>query len=55
MKLYTPKKNMFYFSIVLAGLGLIGTLINIPFISGIAFWFLFLSYLILVIDMLGGW
>jgi hypothetical protein len=55
MKLYTPKRSTFNISIVLAGLGLIGTLINIPLLSGIAFWFLFVSYIFLVIDMLGGW
>jgi len=55
MKLYTPKKSTFYISIVLAGLGLGGTLVNLPFVTGIAFWFLFVSYIILVADMLGGW
>ncbi len=55
MKLYTPKKSTVYVSIVLAGMGLIGTLLNIPFISGIAFWCLFVSYIILVIDLLGAW
>jgi hypothetical protein len=55
MKLYTPKKSTFFVSVVLASLGLIGTIMNIPFVSAIAFWFLFISYLILVADMLGGW
>ncbi len=55
MKLYTPSKSTFYASVVLAGLGLIGTFMNIPFISAIAFWCLFVSYIILVIDLLGGW
>ncbi len=55
MKLYTPKKSTFYVSIALAGLGLIGTFVSIPFVSGIAFWCLFVSYIILVADMLGGW
>jgi hypothetical protein len=55
MKLYTPSKRTFYISIILAGLGLIGTIVNIPFVSGIAFWCLFVSYIILVAEMLGGW
>jgi len=55
MKLYTPKKSTLYVSVVLASLGLIGTLVNIPFVSAIAFWFLFVSYIILVVDLLGGW
>lgn len=55
MKLYTPKKSTFYASLILAGLGMIGSFVSIPFVSGVAFWFLFVSYIILVIDLLGGW
>lgn len=49
MQLSAPTKMMFYISIVLAVLGILGQLVTIPFISGFAFWLLALGYVALFI------
>ena len=47
MKLTPPTQNIFYISVVLAILGILGSFISIPFISAYAFWFLVVAYLVL--------
>ncbi len=47
MNLTPPTKNVFYVSVVLAVLGILGSFISIPFVSGYAFWFLAVAYIVL--------
>ena len=47
MRLTPPTKNVFYISVVLAVLGLLGTFVTIPFVSAYAFWFVLVAYVVL--------
>ena len=49
MQLSAPTKLVFWISVVLAVLGILGFLVELPLISGIAFWLLLLGYLALFI------
>ena len=52
MKLTPPKKITFWISVVLAALGLLGVLVSIPVISGLAFWFVLVGYVVLLLGLL---
>jgi hypothetical protein len=52
MKLTPPKKSTFWISVVLVALGLIGSFVSIPFVSGFAFWFVLVGYAVLVAGLL---
>jgi len=47
MRLNAPKKTVFWISVVLAGLGILGSLVSLPVISGIAFWLVVIGYVLL--------
>ena len=47
MKLTPPTKNVFYVSVALAVVGILGSFISIPFVSTYAFWFVVVAYVIL--------
>ena len=47
MKLTPPTQNVFYVSVVLAVLGLLGSFVSIPFVSDYAFWFVLVAYVVL--------
>ena len=47
MKLTPPTKNVFYVSVLLAVLGILGSFISIPFVTAYAFWFLVVAYVVL--------
>jgi len=47
MKLTPPTKNVFYISVVLAVVGILGSFVSIPFVSGYAFWFVVVAYVVL--------
>lgn len=47
MKLTPPTKNVFWISVVLAVLGLIGRYSNIPFVSDYYFYFVLVGYVVL--------
>ena len=47
MRLTPPTKNVFWISVILAALGLIGTFVAIPFVSAYAFWFVLIGYVLL--------
>ena len=47
MKLTPPTKNVFYVSVVLAVLGLVGQYVSIPFVSGYNFYFVLVAYIVL--------
>ena len=44
MNLSPPTKNVFYVSVVLAIVGILGNFVSIPFVSGNAFWFIVVAY-----------
>ena len=52
MKLTPPTKLAFWISVVLVALGFLGFLISIPFVSGLAFWFVFVGYVVLLLGLL---
>jgi hypothetical protein len=52
MKLTPPKNITFWISVVLAALGFLGTLVSIPFVSGLAFWFVLIGYVVLLLGLL---
>jgi len=52
MKLTPPTKNMFYLSVILGVLALVGTFVAIPFVSANAFWVLFVGFALLVLSLL---
>ena len=47
-----PKKSTFWISVILGLLGLIGTFVTIPLISGIAFWLVLAGLVLLVLGLL---
>lgn len=47
MRLTPPTKNVFWISVVLAVLGLLGAFASIPFVSANAFWFVVVGYVLL--------
>jgi hypothetical protein len=51
MKLNPPTTIAFWASVVLAALGLLGLFVAIPFVSGFAFWFVVVGYLVLLISL----
>jgi hypothetical protein len=51
MKLNPPTTIAFWISVVLAVLGLLGALVTIPFVSGFAFWFVLVGYLVLLASL----
>jgi len=52
MKLTPPKQITFWISVILGLLGLIGTFVSIPFVSGLAFWFVVVGFALLVAGLL---
>jgi len=51
MKMNPPTKVVFYISVVLVVLGILGTFITIPFVSGLAFWFVVVGYALLAASL----
>lgn len=49
MKLTPPTKNVFWISVVLAVLGVLGRYANVPFVSDYYFYFMFVAYIVLVL------
>ena len=47
MKLTPPKQNVFWISVVLVALGLLGRYVNIPFVSDYYFYFAVVGYILL--------
>lgn len=52
MKLTPPKKITFWIAVVLAALGLLGAVATIPVLSPLAFWLLFVGFVLLVLGLL---
>jgi hypothetical protein len=49
MKLTPPTKNVFWISVVLAALGLVGRYVNVPFFSDYYFYFVLVGYILLAL------
>lgn len=49
MRLTPPKKVVWWISVILGALGILGTLVSIPVISGIAFWLVAAGLVLLVL------
>ncbi len=52
MKLTPPKQITFWIAIILGVLGILGTLITIPVVTGLAFWFVVAGLALLVVALL---
>ncbi len=50
MKFSAPKKATWWIALVLAALGLVGTFISIPLVTGIAFWLVVAGYVLLALS-----
>jgi hypothetical protein len=49
MKLSAPKNVTWIIAVILAVLGLLGHLVTIPVVTGLAIWFVFLGFAILAV------
>ena len=49
MKLNAPKQITWYIAVVLGVLGILGTLVSIPVVSGLAFWFVAVAFILLAL------
>jgi hypothetical protein len=47
MRLTPPKKWVFWASVILVVLGLVGKFVNIPFLTDYAFWIVVVGYVLL--------
>ena len=47
MSLNAPKNATFYVAVVLAVLGLLGTIVTIPVVTGMAFWLVVIGFIVL--------
>lgn len=55
MKLTPPTKSVFWISVVLAVLGLVGRYLSVPFLSDYYFYFVLVGYILLALgNMLKG-
>ena len=52
MKLTPPKQVTFWISVILGLLGLLGTFVSIPVVSGLAFWFVFVGFALLALGLM---
>ena len=49
MKLSAPQKTTWWIAFILGILGVLGTFVSIPVVSGLAFWFVAVGWLLLVL------
>ena len=52
MKLSAPKNITFYIAVVLGVLGLLGAIVQIPVLTGAAFWLVFVGFAVLALGNL---
>ena len=50
MKLNAPTKNFWWISVILAALGVLGTIITIPVLTVYAFWFVTVGFILLALS-----
>jgi len=51
MKLQAPKQTTFWIAVILAVLGLMGQLVVIPVVSGVAFWLVLAAFVLLLLGV----
>jgi hypothetical protein len=51
MRLKIPTNIVFWITVVLAALGFIGAFVAIPFVSGLAFWFILIAFVLLALGV----
>jgi hypothetical protein len=49
MRLTPPKKWVFWVSVILGAVGLVGKLVAIPFVSAYAFWIVLVGLILLIL------
>ncbi len=49
MKLNAPKRGVWYLSLVLGVLGLLGKFVSVPVLSPISFWLVFVGFVLLLL------
>lgn len=52
MRLSPPKIGTFWLAVIIAGLGLLSTLVKIPLLSPYAFWLVVIGFVILMLSVL---
>jgi hypothetical protein len=52
MSLSAPKQLTFWIALILAVLGIVGTFVTIPFVTGYAFWFVVVGFVLLALGNL---
>jgi len=52
MKLSAPKQITFWIAVILAVLGILGTLVTLPVLSGFAFWLVVIGFIVLALGNL---
>jgi hypothetical protein len=52
MSLSAPKQITFWIALILAVLGILGTFVTIPFVTGYAFWFVVVGFVLLALGNL---
>ena len=50
MRLNAPKKNIWWISVILGVLGVLGAVVTIPFISAYAFWLVTVGFILLALS-----
>jgi hypothetical protein len=50
MRLDAPRTSVWWIAVVIGILGIIGNFITLPFISGFAFWFVVIGFVLLAIS-----
>jgi len=46
---FSPKKTTWWIAVILGALGIIGSLVSVPFISGISFWLVAAAFILLAL------
>lgn len=49
MKLSAPKNTTWWIAVIVGGFGILATLVEIPVLSGIAFWMVAAAFILLVL------
>ena len=47
MRLNAPKKNVWWITTIAVALGIVGTFVSLPVVSGISFWLILGGYILL--------
>ncbi len=50
MNLNAPTKNFWWISVILAVVGVVSTFVAIPFVTGYAFWFVTVGFVLLALS-----